>query len=294
MQMSKRILVTGSSGFIGLHLVSRLQANGFTVICADKVDGIDLCDQQIVASLPDVDVVFHAAALNGTKHFYTNPYDVIKNSVLPTQYLLDRYAGRCEHFIFTGTCESYAGAVETFGYAVPTDEKVPLVINDIMNPRWSYGGSKIASELMCTAAFAQFAQPFTIIRYHNIYGPGQVDHFIPEFVQRLRTGSLELYGYNNTRSFCYIDDAIDATVGLINLPLNGAINIGSGVETSILHAAEIIMKTMGVSKELILKPAPQGSVLRRSPDITLLKEKINFAPKVDLEQGIALTLKDLI
>ena len=289
----KKILVTGSSGFIGSYLVTALEKNGYTVYCADKKIGIDLCDQTTVKNLPDVDIVFHAAAFNGTKYFYTNPWDVATNNILPTQYLLDRYLNQCNHFIFTGTCESYAGSVDTFGYSVPTDEQVPLTVNDILNPRWSYGGSKIASELLCAAAHQQFGQPFTIIRYHNIYGPGQVDHFIPEFANRLRQGNTVLHGHSNTRSFFYITDAIDATIKLLDAPINGPINVGSDEEISILAVANLIKTYLNVSDQLVLHPAPLGSVSRRCPDISLLKSKIEYTQNVNLNTGIKLTLESL-
>jgi UDP-glucose 4-epimerase len=289
-----KILVTGSSGFIGKALILALEKSGYTVYQADRQIGIDLCNIDVVKNLPDVNIVFHAAAFNGTKHFYSQPYDVIKDNVIPTQNLLDRYIGKCDHFVFTGTCESYAGAVDTFGYTVPTDEKVPLVVNDIMNPRWSYGGSKILAELLCASAYSQFNQPFTIIRYHNIYGPGQVDHFIPEFASRLLNGNTELYGYENTRSFFYIDDAVDSTIKLIDNPANGVINIGSTDEVSILYVANIIKDYLNVKQNLILHPAPVGSVTRRCPNIELLKSKIDYKYTVDLYSGIKKTLDSML
>ena len=290
----KKILVTGSRGFIGQHLVTALELLDYKVYTADLCDGVDLCNIDIVKNLPDVDIVFHAAAFNGTKYFYSQPYDVIRHNVLPTQNLLDRYINRCEHFVFTGTCESYSGAVDTFGYAVPTDEKVPLVVNDIMNPRWSYGGSKILAELLCSAAYNQFYQPFTIIRYHNVYGPGQKDHFIPEFASRLLDGKTDIYGYENTRSFLYIDDAVAATIQLLNSPVNGPINVGIDQEVSILSIANIIKNYLKIEQELILHPAPIGSVSRRCPDIALLKSKIDYNPTVDLHTGIKRTLDSLL
>jgi nucleoside-diphosphate-sugar epimerase len=128
--MSK-ILVTGSSGFIGQHLVPLLVSMGHNIIKADRTTGIDLTIKEEVDKLPDVDYVVHLAAHNGTKHFYNRPLDVIRDNILPTQYLIDRYAGKVKRFIFTGTCESYAGAVDKFGWDVPTAEDVPLVVTDV-------------------------------------------------------------------------------------------------------------------------------------------------------------------
>lgn len=291
----KRILVTGSSGFIGQHLVPILENQGYAVFKADRLEGIDLNDKATVDQLPDVDYVVHLAAHNGTKHFYEKPFDVIRDSILPTQHLLDRYAGKVKRFIFTGTCESYAGAVDLFDWEVPTSENVPLVVSDVTNPRWSYGGSKIVNELQIVAAQKQLGQEYTIIRYHNIYGPGQRDHFIPEFYERIKNGDLTLKGWENTRSFMYISDAIRATIEIIfsDSCANQIINVGVDDEKSIKEIAEIILNQTNITGNLILENAPDGSVKRRCGNISKLKKLINFVPEVSLEYGIKKTLEKL-
>lgn len=291
----KKILVTGSSGFIGKNLVASLRSNGYTVIEADKKIGLDLSNLDVINNLPDVDIVFHAAAYNGTKFFYQRPFDVIRDNILPTQYLLERYAGQCERFVFTGTCESYAGAVDRFNYPVPTNESVPLVVSDVTNPRWSYGGSKIAGELMCVAANKQFDQSYTIIRYHNVYGPDQVDHFIPEFVSRVKTGNMELFGGTDTRSFMFIDDAIDATVKILQSQetLNKIVNVGVAKESTIQEVAELMLNILKIDKPLIHLDSPPGSVKRRSPDVSFLKNVVGFTERVSLAEGIRSTIEKL-
>lgn len=290
-----KILITGSSGFIGQHLVPFLEKKGYEIIRADRTHGCDLTIKSNVDLLPDVDIVVHLAAHNGTKHFYERPLDVIRDSVLPTQYLIDRYAGKVKRFIFTGTCESYAGAVDLFNYPVPTDERVPLVVSDVTNPRWSYGGSKIVNELQIIAANKQLGQEYSIIRYHNVYGPGQRDHFIPEFFSRAKTGDLSLKGWENTRSFMYIDDAIRATAQIIfdSVCANQIINVGIDDEKSIKDIAQIILNKAGISGELILEDAPEGSVKRRCGDTTKMNNLLNFIPTVSLEEGISKTLESL-
>jgi UDP-glucose 4-epimerase len=290
-----KILVTGSSGFIGQHLVPALESQGHVVVRADRTDGCDLTVKANVDSLPDVDIVVHLAAHNGTKHFYNRPLDVVRDSVLPTQYLLDRYAGHVKRFVFTGTCESYAGAVDLFDYPVPTDEQVPLVIGDVTNPRWSYGGSKIVNEIQCVAAHAQLGQEYAIIRYHNVYGPGQVDHFIPEFYERALTGDLTLHGWENTRSFMYISDAIEATCRVIfEQPFaNQIVNIGVDDEISIRDLAIQILCNAGISGDVVCMPAPKGSVKRRCATIDKFHSLTDFEAKVMLSEGIRLTLESL-
>lgn len=291
----KKILVTGSSGFIGQHLVPVLDKLGHTVLCADRTHGVDLTVKENVDALPDVDIVVHLAAHNGTKHFYQKPLDVVRDGVLPTQYLIDRYAGKVERFVFTGTCESYAGAVDLFGYSVPTDEKVPLVVGDVTNPRWSYGGSKIVNEIQVVAAKEQLGQEYAIIRYHNVYGPGQQDHFIPEFYQRAVAGDLTLNGWENTRSFMYISDAIEATCRVIFEPAfsNQIVNIGVDDEISIKDLAELILQASNISGQLVLKPAPEGSVRRRCANVSKFHALTEFVPQVGLLEGITLTLESL-
>ena len=294
-QYQMKILVTGSSGFIGQHLVPALEAQGHTVVRADRTDGCDLTIKANVDSLPDVDIVVHLAAHNGTKHFYNRPLDVVRDSVLPTQYLLDRYAGKVKRFVFTGTCESYAGAVDLFDYPVPTDEQVPLVVGDVTNPRWSYGGSKIVNEIQCVAAHAQLGQEYAIIRYHNVYGPGQVDHFIPEFYQRAITGDLTLHGWENTRSFMYISDAIEATCRVIMEEnfANQIVNIGVDDEISIRDLAIQILCEAGIAGDVICMPAPKGSVKRRCGTIDKFHSLTDFEAKITLPEGIRLTLESL-
>lgn len=288
----QKILVTGSSGFIGRNLVSALRSQHFEVVEADRNKGVDLTDIDTVRDLPDVDIVVHLAAHNGTRHFYERPLDVIRDSVLPTQYLIDRYRGQVQRFVFTGTCESYAGTVDKFSWPVPTDESVPLMVDDVTNPRWSYGGSKIVNELQVTAAGHQHGMPWTILRYHNVYGPGQLDHFIPEFLDRASRGDLSLRGWKNTRSFMYIDDAIEATILAIMDPRmqNQILNVGTDQEITIHDMALLIMEIANIHGELALEPAPPGSVLRRQGDVTKLQNLLGFRARVDLRTGLRQTL----
>lgn len=288
----QKILVTGSSGFIGRNLVSALRSQHFEVVEADRNKGVDLTDIDTVRDLPDVDIVVHLAAHNGTRYFYERPLDVIRDSVLPTQYLIDRYRGQVQRFVFTGTCESYAGTVDKFSWPVPTDESVPLMVDDVTNPRWSYGGSKIVNELQVTAAGHQYGMPWTILRYHNVYGPGQLDHFIPEFLDRASRGDLSLRGWKNTRSFMYIDDAIEATILAIRDPRmhNQILNVGTDQEITIHDMALLIMEIANIHGELTLEPAPPGSVLRRQGDVNKLQNLLGFRARVDLRTGLRQTL----
>jgi UDP-glucose 4-epimerase len=133
----------------------------------------------------------------------------------------------------------------------------------------------------------QNSNTYTIIRFHNIYGPGQQNHFIPEFIDRLHEGNSVLYGWEDTRSFCYIDDAIKLVAGVYNCK-NQIINIGSNTETSILDVAHEIMDQMNIDRaNLDLQPGVEGSTPRRAPDTTKL---LTLMPKfkfTSLKEGLS-------
>jgi nucleoside-diphosphate-sugar epimerase len=205
----KKILLTGHNGFIGSHYYEKIK-NNFETNVLDKKSGQDLCLLEITESAPDCDIVVHMAATNGTKLFYEQPTEVAFNNTLPTFNLIKRYKGTNTKFVFTSTCEIFNGAIDKGIYAVPTDEGVPVMFEDITNPRWSYSIPKALGENLV----ANSGLDWLIIRYFNIYGPNQVDHFISEFVERVRNGEYYIKG-NDTRSFCYVDDAIEITHRLV-------------------------------------------------------------------------------
>lgn len=295
-----KILVTGTSGFIGQHLATALVKQGHDVVGVDRRDTCNIpgmlhiqhdlttsCD-----NLPDVDLVIHLAAFNGTKHFYTQAYNVIRDNTLPTINLLDRYRGQVKRFVYAGTPESTAGATDLFNYTIPTDEKCPLVVADPTNLRWSYAGSKALGEQAVIAS----GLPWTVIRYNNIYGPGQRDHFVSEFWERARNGVYELYGYDNTRTFMYVADATEAVCRLLELEssINEIINVGGENEITIHRAAQVILEVMGRPTDTIkLHPAPAGSALRRCPDVTKMKQLTGLTEFTDLHTGMAETIRSL-
>lgn len=279
------ILLTGAAGFIGSHLSKSLH-NCITVDYNNCDYNGDLSDNNFVNTLPDnIDTVIHLAAFNSTKNFYSTPFDVIDSIVTPTMNLLKRYP--TAHFVYAGSSEEYAGTVNRGWASVPTPEDVALTIDDITNPRWCYASGKIAMESAVISHSVQAGNTYTIIRFHNIYGPGQQNHFIPEFIDRLREGNSVLYGWKDTRSFCYIDDAIKLVAGIYNCK-NEIINIGTDTETSILDVAHEIMDQMDINRdELDLQSGVEGSTPRRAPDITKLLTLMPDFKFTSLPEGLS-------
>lgn len=278
-----KILITGSSGFIGSYLIKALSKK-HTVIGVDIESGHDLKDLDTVLNLPDVDIVYHLAMVNNTSAFYTSPYTIIENSYLPLHNIIKRYKNT--PIIYTSSSETYAGGFSLGTTPIPTPEDVPLVIDDISNTRWSYASSKILGESMLFSANKQYGTPFKIIRYHNVYGIGQKHHFIPEFIDRCLNQEFILYGADEKRSFCYIEDAIEATILVAEqAEFSSITNIGSNSENKIIDVANLILKELKLNVDLEVRHAKKGSVKRRLPDITKLK-KLGFNPKWSIEQGI--------
>ena len=284
--MDKNYIVTGHKGFIGSHYYKSLDnAIGYALL-----SNHDLCDQQVVDDMPDCDVLVHMAATNGTRLFYETPTEVSFNNTLPTFNLIKKYQNTNTKFVFTSTCEIFNGAIDKGLHSVPTDESVPIMFNDIDNPRWSYSVPKALGENLV----ANCGLKYVIIRYFNIYGPGQKDHFISEFVERCAKGEYYIKG-NDTRSFCYIDDAIQMTQAVIDNSVNCTVNIGRQEETQISTVAKMIMGIMGINPEkLEVMDGPIGSAKRRCPDTTKVKEITGFDSYTLLEVGLKKTVESLL
>lgn len=312
----KRAIVTGAAGFLGFNIATLLAETGdYEVICVDNFcrgkcddrylalgtrNGVtllecDLNDPEIYSNIPlDVDTVFHMAALNGTQNFYSRPFEVIRCCTLPTLYLIEHFgnSGVKPRFIYAGTSEAYAATISKFGWAIPTAEAVPLCIDDPYNARWSYGASKLHGEIVTINGCRHFGMPFTIVRYHNAYGPRMGDkHVIPDFLSRAKHGEYSLYGGSDTRSFLFGDDAARATIALAQAAAAAGetYHVGGTLEISMVELAQLIMRVCAMEGELLVHEAPKGSVSRRCPDVEKARALIGKFETVSLEEGLRRT-----
>ena len=283
-----RIVLTGHKGFIGQHYLKHIQEQ-HDVTTYDLADGDDLKDKSIVDDMPDCDVVVHMAATNGTRLFYETPTEVTMNNTLPTMHIVDRYKDTPTKIVFTSTCEIFNGVTDKGLYDVPTDEDVPIMFDDIRNPRWSYSIPKALGENL----ISNLSTHWLIIRYFNIYGPGQKDHFISEFVERVKKGEYFING-NDTRSFCYVDDAIMMTHDLVMHANDKIVNVGRQEESSIEDVAKCILDVMGVNPTLLeIRPGPKGSAVRRCPDTRQVRAITGFEKYTSLREGMLRTIESL-
>ena len=287
-----KLVLTGHKGFIGSHYLEHANSDADVEVIKtfDKRANEDLCNPRVAYDSPDCDVLVHMAATNGTKLFYEQPTEVATNNTLPTFNLVHRYQNTNTKIVFTSTCEIFNGAIDAGYYPVPTDENVPVMFDDIINPRWSYSIPKALGENLV----ANCGAPWLVIRYFNIYGPRQHDHFISEFVERCKQGLYYIKG-DDPRSFCYIDDAIEMTHRLVKNHSGYIVNVGRQEEIRISTIAKIIMGIMGIDPtKLQILDGPKGSAKRRCPDTTLVQKLTGFENYTPLEIGLKKTIEELL
>jgi nucleoside-diphosphate-sugar epimerase len=184
---------------------------------------------------------------------------------------------------------------------VPTDEHAPLIVPDPTNPRYSYGGGKIISELMALNYGRKFFDRVLIFRPHNVYGPDMGwEHVVPQFARRVRevaathpAGRLpfEIQGNGlQTRSFCHVDDLVAGVLVMRDRGEHlGIYHVGTTEEITIAELAARVASHAGRDIELIAMPAPEGGTERRCPDISKL-EKLGYRPRMTLAQGLGPTI----
>lgn len=321
----KRILVTGGAGFIGYHLsrhlldttkdlelvlVDNLQRGkmdeDFRIIAEDprvKFLTLDLTDQSSYSQLGnDYDHVYHLAAVNGTKLFYEIPHEVMRVNMLSLIYMLEwmRRENLQGKFCFTSSNEAYAGGLSAFNQLpIPTPEKVPLVIDDPYNARWSYASTKLAGELFVINYARMHGFRGLIVRPHNFYGPraGYHGHVIPDFCERIaaKVDPFPIYGADDTRTFCYITDGVRAMQMLMDSnktdgqPIE-TVHVGDSLEITMKELAERMFKVVGwTPKSLDIKNGPAGSVKRRLADTTKLRTLTGWKPEMSLDDGLLTT-----
>ncbi|MFC4011076.1 NAD-dependent epimerase/dehydratase family protein [Nonomuraea purpurea] len=305
-----RVLLLGGAGFIGLHLARRLSADGHAVTVVDdfsrgrrdealaeldvEVRSADLTDPAAYAGIePGWDQIYMLAAVVGVRNVESDPARVIRVNTLALMHLLD-WLRPGERLFFASTSEAYAGSVSVGLAPVPTPETVPLVVEDVGSPRYTYAISKLLGEsaVLHTARAKGFEA--VIGRFHNVYGPRMgADHVIPELSLRAARGEdpFTLYGADQSRAFCYVDDAVEAMVRLMAEPqaMGKIVHIGNDAETNIGDLAKLVLRVAGVSPAIQHVPAPAGSVARRCPDLTVLRELTGYEPRVALEEGVRKT-----
>jgi UDP-glucose 4-epimerase len=312
--MGTRVVVTGGGGFIGAYLVRRLVREGWEVAVVDTLvrgdagrlaevaDDIELfmCDvrdqEALEGAFAGAEVVMHLAAINGTENFYKRPELVLDVGLRGALAVVNagRNAGVAD-LVVASSAEVYQTPS-----VVPTPEAIPLVLPDSLNPRYSYGGSKIATELIAFHYTQDHYRKVQVFRPHNVYGPDMgYKHVIPQFIDRAAAARdttsggpvpFEIQGNGTqTRAFCYVDDVVD---GVLTMYENGGhreiFHIGNDEEVCIRDLAARVAKIIGVDVEIRPTEAAVGGTQRRCPDIGKMR-RLGYCPVVDLDDGLERT-----
>ena len=297
----KTILITGASGFIGNALYSKLKNENYNIIGFDNFfRGKNLKNQSIIKGsifdkkilkklIRKSDIIIHLVAINGTRNFYNIPDKVFEVSMRGAMILYDclnEIGDKNKKILLASSGEVYGEPKK-----IPTDERVSLVVKDIFNNRYSYGGGKICQDLIARYLISKVVKECIIFRPHNVYGPNMgFDHVIPELMMKSlkAKNKITIEGSGKeTRSFCYIDDFLNGLIILIKKRINGfnIFNIGNDYEISINNLTKLIIKNSKKNLLVQNKKLRTGSSKRRCPDIKKIK-KLGYKPIVSLETGI--------
>lgn len=306
----RRYLVTGGTGFLGSALVRRLVQDGRRVRVLDDnsrgrasrlaglegryeyVEGDVRDAATVMEACRDVDVMCHLAFVNGTEFFYSKPELVLDVAVKGMINVLDgcRAHGVPELFLMSSS-EVYQTPP-----LVPTDETAPLSIPDPLNPRYSYAGGKIISELMAINYGRQGFRRVVIVRPHNVYGPDMgFEHVIPQFALRMRTLKdapedpvpFPIQGAGTqTRSFVYIEDFTDGVMIALDRGEHlGIYHVGTLEELSIRDVAEEVGRCFGRTVRVVAGPEAPGGTARRCPDISKIAA-LGYRPRFTLRDAL--------
>lgn len=311
-----KALIAGGAGFIGTHLARELLRLGYQVDLADNFSrAVRDKDLEQLAAQPnarliecdllqqnswdgfsnDYNFIFHLAALIGVARVLERPYEVLTQNFRMTEMALGlaRRQKNLKRFLFASTSEVYAGTLEHFSLPVPTPENTPITLSDLSHPRSSYMISKLNGEALCHHS----GVPFTIFRFHNLYGPRMgMAHVVPELMdraRRLQAGeALEVYSPDHQRAFCFITDAVQMVrlASEAETGRNQTLNIGNqDEEIQIRDLAKKILEVTGHALQIRDKGTTPGSPARRCPDMSLTLKVTGFSPRVSLREGLQKT-----
>jgi len=306
MSAHNRILVTGGAGFIGSHLCDRLVEEGHDVICLDnfftsqKINvfhllgrpNFELIRHDVAQPIwLEVDQIYNLACPASPVHYQHNPIKTVKTSVMGAINMLGLAKRIRAKILQASTSEVYGDPTEH-----PQPESYWGNVNPI-GPRACYDEGKRCAETLFFNYHDQNRVNIRVARIFNTYGPRMhpydgrvVSNFI---LQALKNEPITIYGDGSqTRSFCYVDDLIEALIRLMDGPDDfvGPVNLGNPSELAMKALAEMTVKLTGSKSQLVFLPRPPDDPTRRRPDISLARERLDWEPTVAQEEGLAKTI----
>ncbi len=302
----KRILVTGGAGFLGSHLCEKLLQAGHDVLCVDNYftgrksniahlmtnHNFEAIRHDITFPLyVEVNEIYNLACSASPIHYQFDPVQTTKTSVHGAINMLG-LAKRIKAKIFQASTSEIYGDPQIH----PQKEDYWGHVNPI-GRRSCYDEGKRCAETLFFDYYRQHKLQIKVARIFNTYGPRMYPHdgrVVSNFIiQALKNEPITIYGDGKqTRSFCYVDDQIEAFIRLMDSEqdFTGPVNLGNPIEITINELAGTIIDLIGSSSKLQNKPLPFDDPRQRCPDITLAKEKLNWQPTVPLEEGLKITI----
>ena len=302
-----RIAITGGAGFIGSHLTDLLLSLGHKVVVVDNLftgrktnfehnldnKNFEFIRHDVVFPLYlEVDEVYHLACPASPEHYQYNAIKTIKTNVLGTINMLGLAKRSKASFLLASTSEIYGDPLEH-----PQKETYWGNVNTV-GPRSCYDEGKRIAETLAMNYRVQNNVNTKIVRIFNTYGPRMlfndgrvVSNFI---VQALKGEDITIYGDGTqTRSFCFVEDLIQGFVKMIaKKDFFGPCNLGNPTELNMKELATKIITLTNSKSKIVYRPLPQDDPKRRKPDITLAKEKLNWEPKISVDEGLKRTIED--
>ncbi len=297
-----RILITGGAGFIGSHLTARLLGDGHEVTVVDNFhtgrrgnlpehQRLRVVEHDVVAPFDEpCDQIYHLACPASPPFYQADPIKTIKTNVLGTLNALELAERNQARFFLASTSEIYGDPKEHpqresyWGHCNPN------------GVRACYDEGKRIAETLAMDFHRQRGVEVRIVRIFNTYGPQMlpndgrvVSNFI---VQALKGEPLTIYGDGSqTRSFCYVDDLVEGFVRLMNAEnFTGPVNLGNPDEFTVKALADKVIAAVGSSSRIEARSLPKDDPTRRKPDISLAKEKLDWVPRVGLDEGLEKTI----
>lgn len=301
-----KVLITGGAGFIGSHLTERLLSEGHTVIILDNFhtgskdnirhllhnDNLEVHRHDVTDPYRmEVDVIYNLACPASPIHYQRSPVKTVLTSVMGVINALNLAKEIKARVLQASTSEIYGDPQEH-----PQTEGYFGNVNTI-GPRSCYDEGKRVAETLMFDYHRENQVDIRIARIFNTYGPRMrpddgrvVSNFI---LQALRNEPITIFGDGSqTRSFCCVDDMIEGLIRLMDQEeITGPVNLGNPDERSIKEIAELVIKLTGSSSEITYKSLPQDDPVRRRPDISLAKRKLNWKPRIRLEEGLPLVIE---
>ena len=300
-----RNLVTGGAGFLGSHLVDKLMESGEEVICLDNYytgkknnifnwidnENFELIRHDVTDNINlEVDKIWHLACPASPVHYQNNPIKTAKTSFLGTINMLGLAKRTGASLLLASTSEVY-GDPEVH----PQSEEYRGSVNPI-GIRSCYDEGKRIAETLCFDYQRMHDVDIKVMRIFNTYGPRMLPNdgrVVSNFIcQAIKGEQLTIYGDGlQTRSFCYVDDLISGMMKLMYSKEAGPINIGNPNEFTIKELADLVINKIDSNLKIIHKPLPQDDPLQRRPVIDLARNKLNWEPTVEINEGLDRTIK---